>query len=306
MLFLAAAPGFAQAWTSPAGQGTAWLSAQTLHTDAHLFSAGQRTRNVEVRANTATLGIDYGLTDRLALGLSVPYVSSRFKGGTPHVGSSVDDYQTHGSLTDLRVELRYKVLDSAVVFTPTVAAIKPLRNYATLGHSAAGRGLNEYSAGFEIGHNAVAISPSLFLSGGYTYSYVERITDDVTVDRSNADLQVAYFLTPRISLRASALWQETHGGLDFPLSPQHAAEHGHQHDQLAGANFWRGAGAVGFALTPTVDLFGSWSTVIEGVNSHAFRSWSAGIAWNFDQSQFRRARPTSVASLPDLEPESFR
>lgn len=306
MLFLGAATGFAQAWTPPAGQGTTWLSAQTLHTDAHLSFRGARNPNVDVRANTATLGVDYGLTDRLALSLSAPYVSSRLKAGTPHVGSSIDDYQTHGTLSDLRVELRYKVLDSAVVFTPTVAAIRPLRNYPTLGHSAAGRGLNEYSAGFEIGHNAVTISPSLFFSGGYTYSYVERISDDVTVDRSNANLQVAYFVTPRLSLRTTAMWQETHGGLDFPLSPQHAAEHSQDHDALEGANFWRGAGAIGFALTPTVELFGSWSTLIKGVNTHAFSSWGAGIAWTFDQSRFRRRRPASVASLPDLEPQSSR
>lgn len=295
----------AQAWTPPAGYGTAWLSGQTLRTDAHLFSSGARTYNLDLRANTATLGIDYGLTDRLALSLSIPWVSSRLKGGAPHAGSSIDNYRTHGTLADLRVELRYQLLDSGVVFTPTVAAVMPLRDYETLGHSAAGRGLNEYSAGFEIGHNAVAISPSLFVSGGYAYSYVERITD-LSVDRSNADFQVAYFVTPRLSLRGSGMWQETHGGLDAPLSPEHAREHGHHHDALLGANYWRGAGAIGFGLTPAVDLFASWSTVIEGKNTHAFRAWNAGIAWNFDAARLRRRHARSVVSPSDIEDRSFR
>lgn len=297
---------FAQPWTPPAGQGSTWISAQTLHTDAHIPSSGVKVHNVEIRANTVTLGVDYGLTDRLALNLSVPYVSSRLKAGAPHAGSTADDFRTHATLTDLRIELRYKAVDSAVVFTPTLAAVIPTRDYETLGHASAGRGLNEYAAGFEVGHNLAAISPDLFVSGSYTYSYVERIDHDVTVDRSNADLQLAYFVTSRLSLRAAGIWQKTHGGLDFPFSIADAAEHGHHHDQLLRANFWRGAGAIGYAVSPSVDLFGSWSTVIEGVNTHSFRSWSVGIAWNFDRSKLRRRPDNIVALLPRMEESTIR
>lgn len=296
---------FAQPWTPPAGQGSTWISAQTLRTDAHILNSGTRAHDIEIRANTLTLGVDYGITDRLAVSLSVPYVSSRLKAGTPH-GSTVDDFRTHETLTDLSFELRYKAVDSGVVFTPTLAVSIPVRDYETLGHNSAGRGLNEYAAGFEVGHNAVAISPYLFVSGRYAYTYVERIVPDITVDRSNADLQLAYFVTPRLSLRAASIWQKTYGGLTFPISPEDAAEHGHHHDQLSMTNFWRGAGAIGYAVSPSLDVFGSWSTVIEGENTHAFRAWSVGLAWNFDGSRLRQRSDKSVAPRPQVEESTLR
>ena len=296
---------FAQPWTPPAGQGSTWISAQTLRTDAHISRNGARDHNIEIRANTLTLGVDYGVTDRLALSLNVPYVSSRLKAGVQH-RSSVDDFRTHETLTDLSLELRYKAIDSGLVFTPTLAVSIPVRDYETLGHNSPGRGLNEYAAGFEVGHNAVAISPYLFVSGRYAYTYVERIVSDISVDRSNADLQLAYFVTGRLSLRASSMWQRTYGGLTFPISPEDAAEHGHHHDQLSRTNFWRGAGAIGYAVSPSLDVFGAWSTVIEGENTHSFRAWSVGLAWNFDGSRLRRRSGKPVAPPPQVEEPTLR
>lgn len=282
---------FGQAWTPPAGQGTVWLAGQTLHTDAHTIADGTRLNNIDIRANTATLGVDYGLTDRLALTISLPYVSTQLNSGNPHPGARVDDGTSHGAATDLSMEVRYKVVDSAVVLTPLFGVSLPTRDYATMGHAAHGRGLNEYFAGFDFGHHATAISPYLFVSGEYVYTYVERIADDVTVDRSNANLQLAYLLTPRLTVRASTTWQNTHGGLNFPLTGA-AREHFHQHDQLARSNHWRAGVGLSLALTRRVDMFGGWSTVLEAENSHAFRSWSAGLAWNFDTA--RRPSPVPI------------
>ena len=295
-LLLSPAALYGQAWTPPAGQGTVWVSTQMLHADAHLLGSGI-TPDIDVRATTFTLGLDYGLTDRLAFGLSLPYVSTRFDGGVPHAGSVVDSGADHRTPTDLRLDLRYKALDSIVAFTPMASVLMPTNDYDTLGHSAPGRGLREYAAGFDVGYNAVPISPSLFLSGGYRFTYVERIDDEITVDRSNAEVHADYLVTERLALRASGIWQETDGGLDLPLAPSQRREHGQHHDQLARANFWHGSVGAGYGLTPSLDLFVSWSTSLEGVNSHRFRSWSGGVSWRFDRSRLRRIRQPAASPI---------
>lgn len=293
ILFLAAAA-FPQPWTPPAGHGTLWLGGQTQRTDAHIIFDGTKVHNVETRSNTATFGLDYGLTDRLALSLSLPYVSSRLKSGEVHPGAIADDGDAHAFVTDFVMQLRYKAIDSRVVVTPLLGVVLPTRDYPTIGHAAHGRGVNEYSAGLDIGHNATAISPYLFVSGSYVYSYVERLDEHVTVDRSNADLQLAYLLSSRVTARVTTTWQNTHGGLNYPLKPSDAAEHFHHHDQLGRVNFWRVATGLSYAMTSTVELVGGWSTSLAGENSHAFRSWSAGVAWTFDGNGLRRTRAASA------------
>lgn len=287
LLLVAPALASGQAWTPPAGQGTVWLSLQAVHSDAHLPSNGILTHDVNIRGKSATLGVEYGLTDRLAFGINLPYASSRLVSGDPHYDASrkkviSDDGRSHGSLTDLSVDLRYKAIDSSLVFTPLVAALIPARNYEAVGHAAPGRGTREYSAGFALGHNAIWLSPSLFVGGGYRYTYVERIDEDITVDRSNADVQVDYLVTSRLGFRAAGMWQRTHGGLESPLASELRAAHKHDHDQLTRANYWRSSLGLSFGLTPTVDLVGSWSMVLRGVNTHAFRAWTGGVAWRFD------------------------
>lgn len=289
---------FAQAWTPPAGTGNVWLSAQTLHVYAHLQGNGITAHDVDVRSNTGTLGFDYGVTNRLAFGAHLPYVSTQLRAGTPHAGAVPDDGNVHGTLTDLSVDLRYKAIDSRVVFTPAFSAIIPVRSYDTRGHAAPGKGLAEYAAGFDVGYHAVPISPSLFLGGAFRYSYVERIDPRITVDRSNADAQLDYLPTARLAFIVMGQWQRTHGGLNLPLPADQREAHGHDHDQLARANFWETTAAVTYGVTSTVDVTASWSTVLKGINSHAFRAWTMAFSWSFDGTQSRIARTIArVAAL---------
>jgi hypothetical protein len=272
---------FAQAWTPPAGSGSIWLTAQTLHADAHTLGDGRYTHNIDLRANSMTLGLDYGLTDRLALSLALPYVTSRYRGRAPHAGSSVDDGEFHGAVSDVDLELRYKALDGLFVITPYVGGQWPTRNYPTLGHATPGRGLTEYAVGVDIGHEAGWLVPGLFFGAGYTYNLVEKIDEDLDVNRSNLDLRAAYYLTPRLSLQAASMWQRTHGGLDLPLSAADAAHHLQHHDQMLRADHWRASVAVSYAVHPSVDVFVGYATSIESENSHAFRTLTAGAGWSF-------------------------
>lgn len=292
-----ASSAWGQAWTPRAANGSVSLTAQTLHADGHTDGRGRNRHNIDMRANSLTLTLDYGLTDRLALSVGVPYVTSRLSGGVPHAGALVDDGRNHGAITDLDLKIRYKALDGSVVITPFVGAQWPTRRYATLGHAAPGRGLQEYSAGFDVGHDAGWLAPGLFIAGGYGYAAVEQVHDDISIDRSNADMRIAYYLTSRVSFHGASMWQKTHGGLDLPLTPAERIEHAHHHDQMLRANHWRGSAGIAYAVRPSVDVFLAWTTSIESRNSHTFRTLTMGAAWSFDGAKLRRG--AHVASAVD-------
>ena len=274
--------GFAQAWTPPAGGGSIWLTTQTLHADAHTEGDGDYAHNIDLRAYSLTVAMDYGLTDRLALSVALPYVTSRYRGPIPHPGSKVDDGQFHGAISDVDVELRYKALDGPIVLTPFVGGQWPTHGYQTLGHASAGKGITEYALGFDLGHPASWASDSLYLGAGYSYSIVEKVHDEISVNRTNVDLRAAYYVTPRLSVQASSMWQRTHGGLDIPLNADARLNHAAHHDQMLRADHWRGAIAVGVTVGPAVDVILGWATSIRSENSHSFRTWTLGAGWTFE------------------------
>ena len=275
-------PASGQAWTPPAGSGSLWLTAQRLHADAHTEGDGDYQHNIDLLAHSMTAALDYGVTDRLALSIALPYVTSRYEGPIPHAGSLVDDGQYHGSISDLDLELRYKAVDGLFVITPFVGGQWPTRDYPTLGHATAGRGLTEYALGFDVGHEAAWLAPALYLAGGYSYSIVEKVHEDINVNRSNLDLRAAYYVTSRLSVQVASMWQKTHGGIDIPFSPEDRVRHAHHHDQMLRADHWRTSAAVGYAIRPNVDVVLGWATSIRSENSHAFRTLSLGAGWTFD------------------------
>lgn len=281
----------AQAWTPPAGAGSVLVSGQTLHVDGHLDGTGKLDHNIDLRAYSLTAAVDYGLTDRVALGLSVPYVSSRYRGRGAHAGSIVDDGRFHGAISDLALNVRWKAVDGPFVVTPSLGGQWPTRSYPTTGHASPGRGLTEYSAGVDVGHQASRISPSLFLRFGYSYSVVERVHDDISVDRSNADVGISYYVTPRVAVHVGNTWQHTHGGLDLPLKPDELAVHSHHHDQMLRANYWRGNAGISYTVRPRTDFFVAWATGIRARNGHAFRTVMVGTTWNFETPPLLRQLP---------------
>ena len=259
----------------------------TLHADAHTLGTGRYLHDIDLRANTLTLALDYGVTDRLAVSVALPYVTSRYRGRAPHAGAYADNGEFHGAIADLDLEMRYKAVDGLFAIPPFAGGVWPTRNYPTLGHATPGRGLTEYSLGVDIGHETAWLAPGLYFGAGYAYNIVEKVDHDMTVNRSNLDLRAAYFLTPRLSLQAASMWQVTHGGLDLPLSPADAAEHSHHHDQMLRADHWRASAAVSYAVHPRVDVFFAYATSIESENSHSFRTLSLGTGWTFAGPKLR-------------------
>ena len=157
--------------------------------------------------------------------------------------------------------MHYQFTDGPVAVAPYVGVIIPTQEYVTFGHSAPGRGLEEYWVGFYAGTSLNEWIPRTYVQVRGNYAFVERVMD-IAHDRSNATLEIGHFLTDRLSLRVLVSKQWTHGGinvpvpLDSPLFPVHDRLAAEEFVNLgAGVNWTINVGSVSTASTwrPTRD-----------------------------------------------------
>ncbi|HVR29560.1 MAG TPA: hypothetical protein VMS86_08495 [Thermoanaerobaculia bacterium] len=292
LLLAVPSPASGQAWTPAKGSGSVTLSFQYLEGADHLFSVdvtgksfgggyvgrGRRADLGEVAGRSLALRVDYGVTDRLALGARLPYVWARYVGRIPHPGVEADDGSFHSGLQDLSVELRYKALDRRVVVTPFVAYGTPASDYGTLGHASLGRGLDEARLGVYFGAPS-----SLFtwVHASYSYAFVEEVLG-VSTDRSDATLAVGYQRSQRLGMRLFGSHLDTRGGIDWLTdfdTGSHAGQFVH-HDQLSRTE----ATLVGLGLTYSRGLYDvdlSVSRAVDGENTHELTGSTLSLSWSF-------------------------
>jgi hypothetical protein len=198
------------------------------------------------------------------LAAALPYVSTRFWGERPHP-AEIDNGDTHSSFTDLRLSVHYQALDAPVSLAPYFGVVVPTNDYPTFGHAAPGRGLYEAWFGFAAGKNLDAWVPRTYAQLRYNYAWVERIAG-VAHDRSNLDLELGFFVLPTWSIRLLGFWQETHGGVDVPMSPSDPLYL--YHDQLADESFFNAGLGTSVALSSRTMFYASYQTGIHGRNGH--------------------------------------
>jgi hypothetical protein len=296
-LFFLASSALAQAWLAPRGEASFGVGYQNTYTRDHLFSEGEKRDRGRIRMNVAFFGLTYSFTDRLAAGASVPYVAARYDGNLPNIApgfESVDDGSYHGTFTDLRLDLRYNLWRESAIVTPFVSAIIPTRDYATFGQAAPASGLEQYLVGVSVGRRLDPILEAGYTQLRYSYAFVEEVFG-ISHDRSNADLEIGYFLTPSLGISAIGSYQKTHGGIELPVpgTPANAAFQqtpyfGYRH-QLAQTNYLNVGGVVSYALTGTVDVFASYQATVWGRNMHAIQPGLA-FGMNFGFSPRRVIR----------------
>ena len=170
LAWTAPSPATAQAWLPPRGEAAVVLGDQLLHGGDHLTLDGESLDRGRMRWNTLICDLGYGLTDRVSVRVTVPYVHSKYTGAYPHLPpgrASVDDGAWHGSLQDIRLEGRVLATTGAIAVTPFVSATFPLAGYETHAHSAAGKGVRELTAGVYAGRR---LDPAL--PDGYVHARV--------------------------------------------------------------------------------------------------------------------------------------
>ena len=294
------APVGAQAWVAPKGEGSVTIAAQMMKVENHLSG----TTEVAVGdIDTFAFIVDstFGVTDKLSVDFAAPYITSKYVGPVPHPGSNRDNGNYHGTFADLRFAVRYNLTRRGVVFTPYVGTTMPSTDYVFFAHSAPGPRLKELQFGAYAAKLFDAGIPNLFISARYSYGITEKVLE-FRPNRSTADFEIGYFLSPRLRAFAMTSGQFTHDGIDFPLggSPALLPAYRPVHDQIQKVHFVKlGAGAA-FGVTDDFDVFGSFARQVTGRNGHALDyGITVGASWGFS---LRRPRPEVESASPSARP----
>jgi hypothetical protein len=281
----------AQTWIPPRHEGTFYFAYMGLNVGDHLFSGdliiddgmggsinlGDSVDFGDISGRTAAVGVDYSLTDRLAVAGAVAYVASKYDGIEPE--SSIDDGSYRGALQDATARLRYMALRRQFSITPFAGILVPTTNYEIIGHSALGRNLKEFQVGSNFGWVRRPFFPDLYIQARYQFAFVESVADQ-NLDRTDVALEIGYFFTPRFMARTFGFYRNTHGGLDWLTDINDTGDF-HIHDQAAALEDLRVGVGVSYTVTGSMDLYASFSDVVDGKNTHAASALNFGLSYRF-------------------------
>lgn len=306
LIELSASHAAAQAWAPAKHRGTISVTYKNLYIKHHTDVSGLKFDRGRIRSNVVSLDVDYGLSRRWAVNLSLPYSRVKYTGSSPHVDpdQNVDDGDYHGGVQDLRFGARYAWLRySPVVVTPFAEVVLPSHDYVTFAHSAIGRRLKEMMVGANIGWR----NEDSFLSNGYfqtriSYGFVERVLGR-SHNRTNIDAELSYFLTPRLGVSALTSLAKHHGGLDWDStkgspSQQWTAEELYHHDELTRADAFDIGIGTSFRLSSSMSVH---ATLFHNAWSRNAHPLNTGVTLGVSRS-FRTARPPQLPPDPDSGP----
>jgi hypothetical protein len=290
-----ASPVRAQAYLPPKGEGSVSVMFQDMGVTYHFLPAIPVDRG-HIRGESLFVDVTYGLTDKVAVSIGIPWIASKYTGLTPHPlvdssgpipvfygASPLDDGTYHGTFQDFRFDVRYNVTKRGLVLTPFAGSIMPSHDYTYFAHAAPGRDLRELQVGVLAAKMLDVLVPGLFVQSRYAYGFTEKALD-ISHNRSNMDLEVGYFLTPKLRLLGLGTAQLTHGGVDLSLNSR--VDLGpllwSHHDQIDRVNYLNLGGGMAYSLTQTVDIFGSLIRNVAQRNGHALdHGLSLGLSWSF-------------------------
>ena len=128
--------------------------------------------------------------------------------------------------------------------------------------------------------------------GNYTedgFAFMEK-TLDIRPNSSNLDVELGYFVSPRLRVFGMAAGHYSHDGIDLPVPPiarvTLTPEELIHHDQIVQEHFFNLGVGTSFSLTESLDLFGSYVKQMAGRNTHEVdRALSIGLSWRFKRGK---------------------
>jgi hypothetical protein len=301
----------AQAFLPEAGEGNFTISYQNLFARGHLDLNGDRMAGESghdpTQGHAIVMEAEFGLSERLAINASLPFIRSRYEGTHPHLVMGVgapqewDDGDYHGTFQDFRLGVRYSVSRHPFAITPFAEAVIPSHHYPSLAHAAVGKDLRAYVVGGAVGGFLDALLPRMFFQTSVSFARVQDVLG-IRPNRSRVEGELGYFITPRVSLRFLESYQVTHDGFDLlsftPMTD--AVFHGTDvhippayrpyHDRLQRSNYLTLGGGVGFAVNDSLEVFVDAAQIVWGESVHPLRGITVGVNTHFRTARARRAR----------------
>ena len=294
-----AAPAGGQAWLPPKGE--AWLSLgygnsfSTRHYLGLADADGTDTADSgHTRMQSVGLQLGYGITDRLAFSVGLPFVTGKYMGTKPHIvnGAIVQDDNGgyHGTFQDYQLRLGYRLFNGSIAVSPFAAGIIPSHSYPYLSHAAPGRGLRELQLGFSAGALLDRIVTGSYVQATYAYAFVERVEAvDVSLNRSDFAVELGYYLTPSLAARALTDGYYTHGGLVFRTPANLPPELFRYHDQIGKVSAVHVGGGLSYALTGSTEVSATYRFSVYGRGGHKLdHGLILGATWSFSPRQIVR------------------
>ncbi len=302
----------AQAFVPAAGDGTVSVSYQAVATRWQLSSSGQKLFPDSTDTHALIWHVEYGLSDKLAVHASLPFMRVRYEGPNPHTiewgqPGDIDNGKYHGSFQDFYVGVRLSAVQSPrFALTPFVEGILPSHDYETLGQAVVGRHLRALVVGAAVGGFVEDLVPGLFYQTRVSYAFVEELLN-IRPNRTGIDSAVGYFVTPRLAVQFVQTFQYTHDGMDFNGGPDDLTasipsgatltlDHFLNHDRLIRSRTLNVGGGVTFAFSDSVGIFATATTMTWGRNIQRPRSITVGINWSF---QTGRSAPGANPTVRD-------
>ncbi len=297
----------AQAFLPPAGEGDVATTYQAAFTRGQLNNGGARISPDSTDAHSLTWDAEFGLSDRLAVNFSLPFITAKFAGGpSPHlVGihgqpSNLDNGTYHGSFQDFQFGARFNVVRSRTfALTPFAEVSIPSHHYESLGQAVVGRDLRALIVGAAVGGFVDAILTGLYVQTELSHAVVQQVLG-IRASPSRVNSEVGYYVTPRFAVRFLENFQITDDGIDFvgPYPPTFAIHSGGSitrdyrlnHDRLLRSNFLNLGAGVSFAVNDSLDFFASTARMAWGENVQRHRDVTVGTNWHF------RLRPATSPS----------
>lgn len=267
------------AWVPGKGHGAVSVAYQDLFVKWHTVYDGTKGQPGLITNHTVFFNLDYGLSDKLALSVGLPYKSNKFVAKAPggahdpdtldhdHGNTLLDDGRYHSGWQDLSVGLRYQWRSEPWAITPYLVYGTPTRDYTTFAHAAPGTGQWKLEAGIAVGRRFAPPLQNLYVQANYGYAFMEKV--DRRVNHSTLNLELGYLLTPKLSARVFATGQKTHNGFDFPRDfPNRSDDHFFHHDQNLRNDFVNVGAGMSYQANDRYALFGNYGRTVWGENTH--------------------------------------
>jgi hypothetical protein len=278
----------AQAWVDYQGSLRGGLSYSYGFASDLLESEGEVFEDTFVTNHNTTFDIEYVPLERLAVSVALPLIGLKYdedKSGAayaPH--GPYDDGDTHFTLQDMRADVRYMILDAPLGLSVNLGVTVPVADYPVKGSAAAGRHLKQARLGLAAGV-FMPFLPKAFIHGTYEFALSEKfdetdVTAEIGQNRSDASLQIGYFILETLNVSLASTFRMQHDGVDFVDFADLDPDEQEWHDPLLKEQVFLLGLGVSYNLTETIGLNAGYSHFISGRNTLNSNIVSLGVGWN--------------------------